>query len=122
MCLRCLAIISEERGAGSAAAVGAAAGGVAAGRMAASRVSAGVRRSGVARTTMMQNLMMSTMFVLSSARSVEYGGSAGGGCVGVKSNSKNFGGVESLGRSAAGVDCPLRRIICVEVVRGRIIC
>ena len=73
-------------------------------------------------TTMMQNLMMSTMFVLSSARSVEYGGSAGGGCVGVKSNSKNFGGVESLGRSAAGVDCPLRRIICcVEVVRCRII-
>ena len=56
---------------------------------------------------MMQRLMMSTTFVLSMARSVEDGGSAGGGFVGVKSGGKKLGSVKSLGRNTAGVGCPL---------------
>ena len=52
------------------------------------------------------------MFVLSSVRSVEDGGGACGGYVGVKSNSWKHGGSgggETLGGSAEaeGVDCPL---------------
>ena len=113
---------ARSAAAGSAAAGGTAAGGVAAGRMAASRASAGVRRSGVARNNNDAKLddVYNVCAIIGKERG--YGGSASGGCVGVESKSKNFGGVGSLGRSAAGVDCPLGRIICcVEVVRCKII-
>ena len=96
----------------SAEAGSAEAGSAAAGRITGSRVSTGVRLRCVARNNDDSKfMMMSTMFVLSSARSVEDGGrGACGGCVGVKSNNwKHGGGGETLGGSAEaeGVDCPL---------------